>query len=107
MQECSLADVEEMAYTGRQLNSLSTGVQCFNIVVFCSVSQQHIIQEGIKKCFDSAEIAYCYRDGTSEEESMFIAIANVTYVLFRSKKLCIMENIMMCYYMYVCAFRSF
>lgn len=34
MQGCSLADAEEMAYTSRQLNSLSTGVQCFNIVVF-------------------------------------------------------------------------
>lgn len=81
MQECSLADAEEMAYTSRQLNSLSTGVQCFNIVVSCSVSQQHIIQEGIEKCFDSAEIAYCYKERASEEECTFITIANITYMV--------------------------
>lgn len=38
MQECSLADAEEMAYTSRQLNSLSTGVQCFKVVFVVSHS---------------------------------------------------------------------
>ena len=61
-QESTLQDAEEMVYTSRQLNSLSTSVLCFNLVVFCNTSQIYEVKNIVSKCFDSAEIAYCYKE---------------------------------------------
>ena len=57
--------MEGIAYTSRQLNSTSTSLQLFNLVVFCSLQQVELVKSALLKCFDSVEVAYAY-DKTAE-----------------------------------------
>jgi len=58
-------ELEEIAYTSRQLNSTSTSLQLFNLVVLCSLQQVESVKCAMLKCFDSVEVAYAY-DKTAE-----------------------------------------
>ena len=82
MQDYSSEDAEEMAYTSRQLNSLCTGIQFFNLVVLCSIVQQQQVQKAIEKCFDSTELAYCYKQGAPALEGKCESIGNTIIAAF-------------------------
>ena len=52
-----------MAYNSRGVNSLSAGIQCFNLVVLCTMEQQSLVQKAMQKCFDYnyTELAYSFQ----------------------------------------------
>lgn len=49
-----------MAYTSRELNRLTTGIKCMNVVKFCSIAQQLQVKTAMEKCFDSTEMVYAF-----------------------------------------------
>ena len=61
-QECFLKEAENMAYNSRGVNSLSAGIQCFNLVVLCTMEQQSLVQKAMQKCFDYTELAYSFQE---------------------------------------------
>ena len=62
--------MSEMAYTSRQINSLSTSLQYFILTVLCEVDQ----------CFDLVEVAYQYDSSTPSKNVLF----NATSVIVRN-----------------------
>lgn len=60
MQDCDSDIYEKIAYTSRQLNSSSTALPFFNLVVLCDLQQVEPLKVAILKCFDSMEVAYAY-----------------------------------------------
>ena len=65
VQDCSVEELEGITYTSRQLNSTSSSLQLFNLVVLCSLQQVESVKCAMLKCFDSVEVAYAY-DKTAE-----------------------------------------
>ena len=63
-QECFLKEAENMAYNSRGVNSLSVGIQCFNLVVLCTMEQHSLVQKAMQKCFDYnyTELAYSFQE---------------------------------------------
>ena len=60
IQNCDTEAIEKVAYTSRQLNSASTSLKFFTLVVICQVKQLDHVKSGVLKCFDSTEVAYAY-----------------------------------------------
>ncbi len=56
--------MERIAYTSRQLNSTSTSLQFFNLVLLCELEQLEDVRVTLLKCFDSTEVAYAYNTST-------------------------------------------
>lgn len=61
MQTCTLEELEEVGFTSRQLNSLSTSIHLFTMVVLCDIDQQQQVSKALLKSeYDSVELAYAY-----------------------------------------------
>ena len=57
--------MDSIAYTSRQLNSTSTSVHYFNLIVLCPLNKVDMAVATIGKCFDSVEVAYAYDEEAS------------------------------------------
>ena len=68
-QDCDISAMEKLAYTCRQLNSCSTALQSFNLVVQCSLDQTEEENVALLKCFDQIEVAYAYNKSAKSGQS--------------------------------------
>ena len=64
MQDRNVDVFEKIAYTCRQLNSVSTGLHFFNLIIQCNLDQTESVKRALLKCFDSAEMAFAYNKST-------------------------------------------
>ena len=49
-----------MAYTCRQLNSVSSALHFFNLVAQCDLDDVDVVRNALTRCFDRVEVAYAY-----------------------------------------------
>ena len=68
-QDYDVSAIEKLAYTCRQLNSCSTALQFFNLVVQCSLDQIEEAKVALLKCFDLVEVAYAHNKSAESGQS--------------------------------------
>ena len=53
--------IQQLAFTTKQVNSVERMPQIFNVAVICSLlSQSKVVRDSIARCFDHVEELYFY-----------------------------------------------
>ena len=72
MQNLTADDVQKLAYTSRQLNTLpELPLMLFNCVIICATHQMETVAKSLKQCFDHTECGYWHNQGCSTTSKSF------------------------------------
>jgi len=72
MQNWTADDVQKLAYTSRQLNTLPEHpLTLFNYVIICATHQMETVAKSLKQCFDYTECGYWHSQGCSTTSKSF------------------------------------
>jgi len=72
MQNWTADDVQKLAYTSRQLNTLPEHpLTLFNCVIICATHQMETVAKSLKQCFDHTECGYWHNQGCSTTSKSF------------------------------------
>ena len=76
-------DVKRLAYTVRQINSVSTSLEVFNFVLITAIEQMEMIANSLSCCFDTVEMAFAIK--TEEQTSNIRKLHAPMQYFFRKK----------------------